>query len=132
MNKLFSIALSLNILIQSFGICVTDIAQIDEFIEHAQYHSEQYGDNVLVFISKHYGEQKADHDKDHQEEQEEHEQLPFHHQSHVSSVLAFVLNTHKAEFKAVEFLESNTHKFYYQAPSSSLHLEGLFQPPRLS
>ncbi|GAL63677.1 hypothetical protein JCM19300_2713 [Algibacter lectus] len=50
----------------------------------------------------------------------------------MSSVLAFVLNTHKAEFKAVEFLESNTHKFYYQAPSSSLHLEGLFQPPRLS
>ncbi|WP_147676611.1 hypothetical protein [Algibacter pacificus] len=132
MSKIFSIALSFIILIQSFGISLGDIAQIDELIQHAQYHNQRYGDNVFVFISKHYGELKADHDKEHQEEREEHEQLPFHHQSHISSVIAVVLNTPKTELKPIEFSELNTHKFYYQASSSSLHSEGLFQPPRLS
>jgi hypothetical protein len=132
LSKLFSISLSFIILVQSLGIGLADVAQIDEFIEHAQFHSEQYGDNVLVFISKHYGELKADHDRDHQEEKEDHEELPFQHQSHISSITAFVLNTPREEFKTPEFPEFKTHNFYYQAPSSSLHSEGLFQPPRLS
>lgn len=132
MFKLFSITLSLIILIQSFGLCFDDLVQIDEFIEHAQFHSEQYGDNVIVFISKHYGELKADHDKEHQEEKEDHEKLPFQHQSHISLIAVATLNTIKKEFKTPNFYEFNTHNFHYQASSSSLHLEGLFQPPRLS
>lgn len=132
MKPLFSISLSLVILIQSFGVGISNIAQIDEFIEHAQFHSEQYGDNVLVFISKHYGELKADHNREHQEEKEDHEQLPFQHQSHISLITAFVLNSKKEEFKFVEIPKFKTHHFYYQASTSSLHLRGLFQPPRLS
>lgn len=117
---------------QSFGFSFGAIAQIDEFIEHAQFHSEQYGDNVFVFISKHYGELKVQHNKDHQEEKEDHEQLPFQHQTHISSITAFVLNSTKDEFKTLEFSEFRTHNFFYQETSSSLHLEGLFQPPRQS
>lgn len=121
-------------LFQTIGISASDMEQIDEFIEHAQFHSERYGDNVIVFISKHYGELKADHDKEHQEEKEEHEQLPFNHHncSHISSLTAFVLNTNKNEFGTPEFSEFRAHNFFYQEPSSSLHLEGLFQPPRNS
>jgi len=131
--KLFSISLSFVILIQSFGIGLADLTQIDEFIEHAQFHSEQYGDNVLVFISKHYGELKAEHNKEHQEEKEDHEQLPFQQHSHISSIIAsFVVTTYKEEIKTAEFSEFKAHHFYYQEPSSSLHLEGLFQPPRHS
>ncbi len=132
LSRLFSISLSFVILIQSLGIGLSDIIQIDEFIEHAQFHSEQYGDNVLVFISKHYGVLKANHEKEHQEEKEDHEQLPFQHHSHISSVTAFVLNTKNEEFKTLEFSEFKTHNFNYQAPFSSLHSEGLFQPPRHS
>jgi hypothetical protein len=129
--KLFSIFISGLILLQSFGMHFDDVVQLDEFFKHAQFHSEQYGDNVLVFISKHYGELKADHDREHQEEKEDHEQLPFQHQSHVTSITAFTLNTPIAEFKSPELYEFRTTNFYYQAPSSSLHAEGLFQPPRL-
>lgn len=132
MSRLFSISLSFVILIQSFGFSFGDIAQIDEFIEHAKFHNEQYGDNVLVFISKHYGDLKAEHNKEHQEEKEDHEQLPFQHQTHTSSITAFVLNSTRDEFKLQEFSEFRTHNFFYQEPSSSLHLEGLFQPPRQS
>lgn len=132
MKLLFSISFSFLILIQSIGLGVNDIAQIDEFIEHAQYHNEQFGDNIFVFISKHYGELKADHAKNHQEEKKDHEQLPFQHCSHISSVVAFFSSINKEEFKIIEFSEFKTHKFHYQAPSSSLHSEGLFQPPRQS
>lgn len=130
MSKLISISFSFVILLQGFGISLNDISQIDEFIEHAQFHSEQYGDNVFVFISKHYGELKADHTKEHQEEKEDHEQLPFQHHTQISSTSVFFLNTHKEEIKIPEFSKFNTFNFFYQAPISSLHKLGLLQPPR--
>lgn len=133
-KNLFSISFSILILMQSFGLRFNDLSQIDEFIQHAQFHSDQYGDNVLVFISKHYGELKADHDKEHHEEKEEHEELPFNHNncSHNSIVTAFVLQTNKEEFNTLQFYEFKEHNFFYVAPSSSLHSEGLLQPPRYS
>ena len=134
LSKLLSISLSLIILTQSFGIVLDDVLQLDEFIEHAQFHNEQYGDNVIVFISKHYGELKANHEKEHQEEKEEHEQLPFNHNncSHITTVTAFVLHALKEEQKIPRFAESIDSNFFYQAPTSSLHKSGLFQPPRNS
>lgn len=117
---------------QSLGLHVDDISQIDEFVEHAQFHNEQYGDNLLVFIAKHYGELKADHDKDHQDEKGEHEELPFQHQSHIASITDFVINTFKLDLKRPETADFKKHNFFYQAPSSSLHSEGLLQPPKYS
>lgn len=129
---LFSILLSTIILLQSFGLSANDLVQLDELIEHARFHSKEYGDTTLSFLSKHYGELKASHDKEHQEEKEDHEQLPFQSQSQISSITACVLNTQKEEFKTPEFSEFKEHSFYYQVPSSSFHSEGLLQPPRLS
>lgn len=129
-TKIVSISLSIIILIQSFGIIITDIAQIDEFIEHAQFHSEQYADNIFVFISKHYGDLKVAHYKDHQEEKEDHEQLPFQQHLQLSSTTAFVITTYKEEIKTIEFSEFKSHHFHYQELSSSIHLDNPFQPPR--
>lgn len=130
MNKLFSIVLSTVILLQSFGLHIDDLVQIDEFIAHAQFHSEQYGDNVLVFISKHYGELKVAHDQEHQEEREEHEQLPFQHNSQTLCVTDFTFNSSFLELNDLILPEFRTFNFYYQAPFSSLHSEGILQPPR--
>lgn len=134
MNRLFSIALSFTILLQSLGFQLMDIAQFDELIEHAQYHNQQYGDSILVFISKHYGELKSDHVKQHQEEQKDHEKLPFNHSScsHSTSISAFVFNTFKHEFNYSDFSENIEANYHYHAPNSSLHDKGLLQPPRLS
>ncbi|WP_047245611.1 hypothetical protein [Maribacter thermophilus] len=132
MSKVISISISFLILLQSFGLHTDDIAQIDNFIEHAKFHSEQYGDNVLVFISKHYGELKAEHDREHQEEKEEHEQLPFQHHCHLTSVVVYTANSFNPELGSPLFSESNSSNFHYQAPSSSLHAMGLLQPPRQS
>ncbi len=132
MSSIFSILLSFVILVQGFGLHVNDIAQLDEFIEHAEYHSEQYGDNVIVFISKHYGELKADHEKENQDEKEDHDQLPFQHQSHMSASTAFIISPQIEEIKTTDFSEFKTNNFHYQASSSSCYLEGLLQPPKHS
>ncbi|SIR33258.1 hypothetical protein SAMN05421797_11077 [Maribacter ulvicola] len=120
-------------MLQSLGVHYDDIVQLDELIEHAQFHNMQYGDNVIVFLSKHYGELKADHQRDHQEEKKDHEKLPFNHSgaSHISIADVF-LNTYKSELNEVQILENSDGNFYYQAPSSSLHSQGILQPPRVS
>lgn len=130
MIKLSSIAVSLLILVQSFNVHIDDIVELDELIEHAQFHAEKHGDNFLVFISKHYGQLKAEHSEKHQEEQEEHEQLPFQHQYQTASLSAFVLNQtvdYPLEITLVVDRDSN---YFYQASYHSLTQEGLFQPPR--
>lgn len=132
MLKLTSISVSLLILVQSFNIHFSDIVELDELIEHAQFHAEEYGDNFLVFISKHYGELKAEHSKRHQEEREEHEQLPFQHQCQTALLSAFVLNQtpdYPLEIDLVVDLDSN---YFYQVSYHSLAQEGLFQPPQLA
>lgn len=128
--KLFSIALSFTILFQSLGITLNDIVQIDDFIEHAKFHSKEYGDNVFVFISKHYGDLKTSHQKQHQEEQEDHKKLPFQNCSHLVSIIVLHLGTGLTELKSTIFSEVKKHHFFYRSPSSSPHLEGLLQPPR--
>jgi len=130
MIKIVSIATSLLILVQSFNIHFDDIVELDELMEHAQFHAEEYGDNFIVFISKHYGELKAEHSKKHQEEQEDHEQLPFQHQCQTASLSVFVMNQaadFPLEIDLVDNLDSN---FFYQASYHSLAQEGLLQPPR--
>lgn len=116
------------------GFQFTDIAQFDEFIEHAKFHSEEHGDNILVFISKHYGELKADHQENHQEEESEHEKLPFNHSSgsHTLNSIMFVFDTFKNELQIPDFTTVAESNFYYQIPTSNLHQKGLFQPPRIS
>lgn len=131
-NKLFSIIIASLILLQSFGIHSDDLVQLDELIAHAQFHSEQYGDNVMVFLSKHYGELKADHQQQHQEEREDHEKLPFNHHCQMTSVTAFVAAPFNSGLDQLEILDFKSATFFYQAPSSSLHSEGILQPPRIS
>ena len=130
MLKLTSIAVSLLLLIQSFNIHFDDIVELDDLMEHAQFHSDEYGDNFLVFLSKHYGELKAEHSQKHQEEQGEHEQLPFQHQCHTTSFSAFVLNQTVDYPIEIELVIDQTSNYFYQASYHSRAQEGLLQPPK--
>ena len=132
MQKLLSIGLSFLILLQSIDIQVDDIVQLDELIEHAQFHKQEYGDSFFVFLSKHYGEQKAEHSKKHQEEKKDHEQLPFQNHFHVCGVPVFVLKQEPLQIEGpfIEIESEKADNFYYQMPHTSLFKSGLFQPPR--
>ncbi len=116
------------------GFQLSDIAQFDELIAHAKFHSEQYGDNILVFISKHYGELKAEHQEKNQEEEKDHEKLPFNHSScsHTTNSIVFVVDAFKSDFEIPDFTTVVESNFYYQISTSNLHQKGLFQPPRIS
>ncbi|EAR01170.1 hypothetical protein [Maribacter sp. HTCC2170] len=132
MAKFFSISLSFLILFQSFNLDLTDLAHIDELIEHAQFHSEKYGDNFFVFISKHYGEMEKEHKAEHQEEKDEHEELPFNHHCCSHIFTAFVHNkTQLPEHKTVPVADY-TANFFYIDNYNSLEKTDIFQPPKNS
>ncbi|MBT8186107.1 MAG: hypothetical protein HKP38_05830 [Croceitalea sp.] len=130
MAKITSILISVLILIQSVNISMGELVELDELFEHAQFHAEEYGDNFVVFLSKHYGELKAEHEKNHQEERQKHEKLPFNHQLHAVSLSAFVLNDSANETTMVEFTLPNINNYFYLASSGSFEGDGPFQPPR--
>lgn len=132
MSRLLAILLSSLILIQSLNVDFNDIVQIDELIEHAQFHKTEYGDNFFVFISKHYGELKDDHSKNHQEEEQEHEQLPFQCHDHILTMPAFVVQDHFIDIEVVELFELKDSRFHYQSSVSTLHKIGLLQPPKIA
>lgn len=130
MLKITSIAVSFLILVQSFNVHIDDIIELDELIEHAQFHADEHGDNFFVFLSKHYGELKAEHSKKHQEEQGEHEQLPFQNQYQTALLSAFVLNQTPDYPLEIDLVVNRDSNYFYQASYHSLAQEGLFQPPQ--
>ena len=115
------------------NIDFVDIVRFDELIEHARFHSEKYEDNFFTFISKHYGELKQDHNQEHQEEQPEHEKLPFEHQScsqHAPST--YVLIPKQQTIAQPEEIGSNSNNFFYQETYSLFEQQQVFQPPQFA
>ncbi|APY08578.1 hypothetical protein BWZ20_09810 [Winogradskyella sp. J14-2] len=130
MNKLTAILLSSFILIQSFQISIDDIMQLDELIEHAQFHKQEYGDNFFVFLSKHYGELKAEHTEHNHKEQSDHEQLPFQCQGHYVSLLAIVQSPFQPSSDTFEISPTTEANFHYLNLYASISNTQLLQPPR--
>lgn len=132
MSKFLAIGLSVVVLIQSLRLDVGDLVYMDELFEHAQFHAEKYGDNFFVFLSKHYGELQEKHTQDHQEEQTEHEKLPFNNTycSHVITVYV----VHKFEMQVsmatpdVDYIAN----FLYLDNYVFLEKSDIFQPPQLA
>jgi hypothetical protein len=130
MSKAFAILLSSLILFQSLRLGSDDIMQLDELIEHAQFHKQEHGDSFIVFLSKHYGELKAEHSEKHQEEQKDHEELPFQCQNQLLTITAFVLQDSIMDSDSTEATDSSESNFHYASSFSTLHKKGLLQPPK--
>ncbi|MBC2838468.1 hypothetical protein [Robiginitalea sp. SC105] len=125
-----SILLGSLMLLQSFHMSVSDLVRLDELLEHASYHQQEFGDNFMAFLSKHYGDEKEQHNREHQEEQPQHEQLPFQQLAHLSGAHTFILK--KPGFEIIGIPESpvKKHHFHYLSSLSSPYQSGVFQPPR--
>lgn len=116
---------------QSAHITPADLTGLDELMEHASYHQQQFGDNFVTFLSKHYGDQKEDHSQKHQEEKPQHEQLPFQQLAHLMCLNASMLRQPALELVLPLDLADDTHpNFYYFRPGYSGFQSGIFQPPR--
>ncbi|MCB0399336.1 MAG: hypothetical protein KDD26_06865 [Winogradskyella sp.] len=130
MSKLIAILLSGFILIQSLQISIDDIMQLDELIEHAQFHNQEYGDNFFVFLSKHYGELKAEHTEDNHQEQSDHEQLPFQCQGHHVSIVGIVQIPFRPSVDTFDINTASEANFHYLNLYASFNEKELLQPPR--
>ncbi|NDV14408.1 hypothetical protein GO009_00090 [Muricauda sp. TY007] len=130
MNKIITIGISLLILLQGANIHFKDLVELEQLVEHYQFHNEEYGDDFMIFVSKHYGELKADHSEKHQEEQKEHEKLPFQHQSHCTQTHVFVHSTDSLIDSRSEIPLATKGNFHYQMSYSLVWGDGPFQPPK--
>ncbi|NOY48636.1 MAG: hypothetical protein GXO84_10685 [Chlorobi bacterium] len=131
MIKTFSIAMSFLLLIQSLYINIADVVHLDELIEHANFHKQEYDDNFFVFLSKHYGDLKIKHEKRHQEEKEDHEKLPFQNDINLVVLIDYMFHEDKEAILKEKFLEEKQSLFYYQNIFSTHYKAGVFQPPRI-
>ena len=132
MTKFFAISAALLILFQSFNLDINDVLEMDELVEHYQFHSREYGDNLIVFLSKHYGELKTDHHQKHKEEQKEHEELPFQHHYPTQTLVVFIIDEPSQYDSYTEVAPNSNDNFYYSAFYTSPSGDGPFQPPRFA
>jgi hypothetical protein len=131
MIKIVSIFISFLILLQSLNINLDEYAQIDELIGHVFYHAEEYGDDIFVFVSKHYGELKDDHDNNNDKENERHEQLPFNHQCSPNFISVYILETAPLAVLRIDEISVKTN-FLYQEINSFFEKSNVFQPPQIA
>lgn len=127
---IITISLSFLVFFQSVGIGMADIFLLGRFVQHAEYHSENYGDDFFTFFEKHYGSLKTDHQKNHKEEKQEHEQLPFQHVSCHHVLNDVVLETFEIPILKAEINTLPLHTFHYQNLYASLEKVAIFQPPK--
>ena len=130
MYKFTAIGIALLIFFQSINLHFSDLVELDELVEHYQFHSEEHGDNFLVFLSKHYGQQKAEHSQKHQEEQKDHEDLPFQHHTQCSQLLVFVVDSKLTLSLRSDVPSSSLDNFHYYISYSPIWGENPFQPPK--
>tara|TARA_R110002049_G_scaffold108959_5_gene257577 strand:+ start:744 stop:1091 length:348 start_codon:yes stop_codon:yes gene_type:complete len=112
------------------NVSANDLVRMDDFFEHAQFHYEEYGDNLFVFISKHYGELKEEHHEENNSEQSQHEQLPFNQVlgSHTSTI--FITDFIEKESISTPIGKVLSHQFFYLFPATSAATADIFQPPK--
>lgn len=132
MPKLFAILLSSLFLFQSFNFHFEDVIELSEIFEHAEMHKQKYGDNFFVFLSKHYGDLKESHEKQHQEEEKEHNHPPLQHDCSSQIQIAFVLNSDSFSIENPKIEVEASPNFYYQDKFSTFEKQKIFQPPRLT
>lgn len=132
MKTIVAISLSLLVFVQSLGFSISDIFMINDLVEHAKYHSEEFGDDFFTFFEKHYGDLKTEHQKTHKDEKSQHEKLPFQH-NHCNHLLAEVIVI-GYEFplgKSIVYYTADPH-FYYKNLYSFLERASIFQPPKIA
>lgn len=130
MKILVAISLSLLVLFQSAGLCVSDFFMLKDLIEHAEYHSEEYGDNLITFFEKHYGSLKTEHQEQESQEQTQHENLPFQHSTSHQLLIEGIVSDYKVTLNKNTKINKVKSHFYYENHYSFLETTSILQPPQ--
>jgi len=111
---------------------MADVLLLGRFVKHAEYHSENYGDDFFTFVKKHYGSLKKEHQQNHNEDDQEHQELPFQHISCHHALTDVWLVPFEISIVKVEINALQPHVFHYQNLYSSLEKFAIFQPPKFA
>lgn len=130
MKTIVAISLSFLVFFQSVGIGISDIFMMRNLMEHARYHSEEFGDDFFTFFEKHYGDLKTEHQRDHQEEKSQHEKLPFQHNNCNHLVAEVVIFAYNFPLEKCGISHTTNPHFFYQDLYSYLERVSIFQPPK--
>jgi hypothetical protein len=117
-------------LFQSMNIHLEDMVSIKEFFEHAQLHKQNHNDSFLTFISKHYGDLKEIHKKEHQEEEKNHEHSPINHNCSSQLPVDLAFEVYQIHIPKISLEIESQSNFYYKDLFSTFEKEKIFQPPR--
>lgn len=132
MKTVFAISFSFLLAFQSVGFGIQDMFLLSKLVQHAQHHSESHGDDFFTFMQKHYGSLKAEHQDKENEENHDHEQLPFQHISCHHTLADVVLVPFEIPILKAEINTLQSHTFHYQNLYSSLEKVSIFQPPKFA
>ncbi len=127
MKKIISILLIGLILLQTSDMSFGDILQVKNLYQHAKFHQETYGDSYLAFFTDHYGNEMLVHQDEHQE----HGDLPFKHQHNCIDMTVTVIPTTNYSIKEQSFVEI-PFNFFYKESTSIFEKTAVFQPPKLA
>jgi len=132
MLKVYAFILSGLFLIQSVNIHFEDVLAFNELLEHAEMHQNRYGDDFLVFISKHYGSLKDAHKLQHEQEEKGRQHQPIEHDcnTQIQTALEWQYIAYSV-IKVIHQIEVNPN-FYYQDQFSTFEKESIFQPPKFT
>lgn len=128
MKTLAAISLSMLVLFQSAGLCVSDFFMLKDLIEHVEFHSKEYGDDFFTFYDKHYGSLKAEHKE--QDSKEQHESLPFQHTSSHQLLIEGVLSCNEIHINKTTFVSTTKPNLSYENNYYFLKSTSIFQPPK--
>lgn len=132
MKTFVAISLSMLVFFQSAGLDMVDIFLFGRFVKHVEYHSENYDDDFFTFFEKHYGALKTEHQKNHQDEEQEHQKLPFQHISSSHWLTEVILGDSESPSLKPTLPSHIISNFHYQNLYYSLEKPSVFQPPKLT
>lgn len=130
MKILVAISLSFLVFFQSVGIGISDVFMLTDLVEHAKFHSEEYGDDFFIFFEKHYGALKIEHQETQQGENHDHEKLPFQHNNCNHLLTEVIVIGYEFPLQKTVISYPTKHHFYYQDFYSFLEGASIFQPPK--
>lgn len=131
MQKFIVTYLATIILFQGIFVNTDVLFEINELLEDYQLHKTKYGDNTYTFLSKHFGDLKESHKKQHQEEHEQHKHPS---QDKLANVSQFDYTFNRCNFtiKNVVEINADTSNFHYSDLFSTFEKQKIFQPPKLT
>jgi len=132
MKKIISIAIAVLFLFQSSQICHEDFLRVDALLEDIAFHQETYGDDIFVFLSKHYGDLKDSHQSQHEKEEQEHQHPPLSGDCHTQVQPVVIWQVEIPFINVVYHQIEVSQNFYYQDLHSTFEKQSVFQPPKFA